>query len=302
MSFARSIGVTAVYELIDSFRSRRVLTVLALYLLVGMGMLYFAIGWIHDLEVSISEQLLDADSAQKPGSVLKAVADSEVYRSVVGRAIDDEIALDHILAMSPIAVIYGWMISLISPLLVMVACSSRIAEDVGSGAVRFVLYRSSRLAWCLGKFVGQSLQILIALLLGALGAWCVALWRLDGFDFSHMASGMAMFGIKAWLYCLAYIGLAFCVSQCLRSPNVASALGVVALIVVGVVSGISAHYFEKTGSAFWQILSWLVPPGHGKDLIWYPGTSRTLPAAATLVVMSLIFLQLGYLRFRRRDL
>ena len=184
----------------------------------------------------------------------------------------------------------------------MVSCSSRVAEDVGSGAVRFVLYRTSRLAWCLGKFVGQALQVLFALLLGAVGAWCVAWWRLDGFDFVHMISGMCVFGFKAWVYCLAYIGLAFCVSQCLRSPNVASALGVAALIGVGVVSGVASHYLEKDGGAGWQILLWLTPPGHGNDLLWRPGTSRVIPAAATLIVMAVLFLQLGYLRFRKRDL
>ena len=73
--------------------------------------------------------------------------------------------------------------------------------------------RASRPAWCLGKFLGQTLMVLAALTLSGLGAWCLMSFRLMGMNHLAVVGGMAIYSWKAWIYSLAFMGLALGISQ-----------------------------------------------------------------------------------------
>jgi hypothetical protein len=112
---------------------------------------------------------LRISAASSPGVITEALWRSERFqRMVVALVKNREVAME-ILAIPPIALIYGLLAFASVPLLIMLFCSGRIAEDVGSGACRFILSRTSRLAWCWGKYVGQA----PAMVSGA--AYCLAL-------------------------------------------------------------------------------------------------------------------------------
>jgi len=55
----------------------------------------------------------------------------------------------------------------------------RIAEEIASGSVRYVMFRAGRAPWCVGKFCSaRPFSVLGALLLSARGAWLVGYFRM----------------------------------------------------------------------------------------------------------------------------
>ena len=302
MSFARSIAVTALYELHDSFRSRRTLALFVVYLVVATASAYGIITFIHKLEIALAEDLLQLGASAEPLVLLDALAENPVYKNFINRSFADSVVATNLLALPPIAVIYGWLTYLTAPILVMLSTSSRVSEEVSTGSVRYVLYRSTRLGWCLGKFVGQALQILVALLVGSLGAWAIASLMLTSMDGPGTLVVMLEFAFKNWIYSLAFIGLAFWVSQWIRSPNTAAAVGVVALVATVVLSGFAYHYLKEDPGSVWVVVKWVLPVSHGRDLIWSPGTDRVVPGGLFLCALSMVYLLMGYARFCRRDL
>ena len=47
-----------------------------------------------------------------------------------------------------------------SPLLGTLTSSARIAEEIFSSSVRFLMFRTARRDWCLGKFLGHAFLVL----------------------------------------------------------------------------------------------------------------------------------------------
>lgn len=296
----RNVGVVARQELADTLQSRRAVVILVLYLAGAMLACHGFISALHRLETQISETLRLAPSSE-PGVVLDALWKSRQFRDMVTHLIGDKAVAMQVLMMPPVALVYGWLAFTFTPLLIMFTASSRIAEEVGSGAARFTMMRTSRLSWCLGKFLGQALLLVLALMLSVIGAWSMARFRLSGFDGLATASAMMLLGAKAWLYGLAFIGLALAVSQVTMQAYLAMAVGFGVWIASSFLA-IGAQYWGGDGwRRLWTLGGLLVPQGHRLDL-WRTDLPHVLPAAFFLVALAFVYLGSGHLRFARRDL
>jgi ABC-type transport system involved in multi-copper enzyme maturation permease subunit len=287
-------------ELFDSFRSRRVLVVGLLYLAGAVaGTLIFA--WaLHKVERQLAETLGVA-VAPGTGSVTATLWKSDGFRHfIIGIAGDRELAKS-LLATPPLALFYGWLAFAFTPALVMLTASTRVSEEVASGSVRFVLFRVSRLEWCLGKYAGQAFQLFVALLLSAVAAWVAGLCRMHFFEPLPTAAAMLVFACKAWIYGMAFLGVALAVSQWCATPNLAMALGFIAWIVLASLSAISGHHAGDGWRRIWEVLNALTPGGHRADL-WWGDLVHAAPGTLYLLALSVAYLLLGYATFSRRDL
>jgi ABC-type transport system involved in multi-copper enzyme maturation permease subunit len=296
--FAKQVWFVLRYELADSIRSRRVLILLLLYL---AGALLASNGYItaiHKLEAQLAETL-SLPPASSPGAVSEALWGSTAFRrmmiSLVG---DKEIALD-LLSLPPIAMIYGWLAFTFTPMLVVLSAAGRIAEEVSSGSVRYVLSRTSRPAWCLGKYCGQACEVLLALMLSAIVTWCVARFRMPQSNGFETARWIIIYGWKAWLYSLAFIGLALGMSQAIRSPHHAMGLTLGLLIAMGILSLMSHHLAGEGWSQLWQITDYLFPMKQKLNL-WRLQPAYIANAGVYLVTLSMAYLFAGYAVFTRR--
>jgi ABC-type transport system involved in multi-copper enzyme maturation permease subunit len=296
--FVRQVWVVWRYELADSVRSRRVLILLLLYLAGAMLTCNGLITAIHKLEGQLSETL-SLPAASSPGAVTDALWRSKAFRDMVtGLVGNKEIALE-LLSLPPIAVIYGWLAFLFTPVLVTLSAAGRIAEEVSSGSVRYVLTRTSRPAWCLGKYLGQASEVLLALLLSAVGSWCLARFRMVGSDSWETARWIIIYGWKAWVYSLAYIGLALGVSQVVRSHYQATGLALGLLIIMGILSLMSHHFAGEGWRQLWQVTDYLFPMKQKLNL-WRLQPAYVCNACFYLVALSMTYLFTGYAVFTRR--
>jgi ABC-type transport system involved in multi-copper enzyme maturation permease subunit len=296
--FLRQIWVVLRYELADSVRSRRVLILLLLYLAGAMLACNGFISAIHKVEGQLSETLALPGSAT-PGAVADALWRSKAFRRMVVSLVGHkEIALE-VLSLPPIAVIYGWLAFTFTPVLVVLSSAGRIADEVSTGSVRYVLTRTSRPAWCLGKFGGQACEVLLALLLSAIATWCVARFRLPQSDGVETARWIIIYGWKAWLYSLAFIGLSLGVSQAVRSPHHAMGLALGLLIVMGILSLMSQHMVGEGWRQLWQVTDYLFPMKQKLNL-WRLQPAYIVSAGVYLVTLSMAYLLAGYAVLARR--
>ena len=287
-------------ELFDSFRSRRVLVVGLLYLAGSAAATLIFIWAVHKVERQLAETMGVA-IASGTGSVTATLWKSDGFRHfVIGIAGDKDLAKT-LLAIPPLALFYGWLAFAFTPALVMLTASTRVSEEVSSGSVRFVLFRVSRLEWCLGKYAGQAFQLFVALLLSAAAAWVAGLCRMHFFEPAATAQAMLAFACKAWIYGMAFLGVAMAVSQWCAAPNLAMALGFLGWIALASLSGISDHYAGDGWCRIWEVLNALTPGGHRADL-WWGDAPHAAPASLYLLALSIAYLLLGYATFSRRDL
>jgi ABC-type transport system involved in multi-copper enzyme maturation permease subunit len=297
---AQVFGIVALHELVDSARSRRVLVTLLLFLIGAMAGTAMFIKFLQSIETQLA-QTLGLAAPQAAGSLTATLWKSASFRLTLTHMLGNRALAENLLGTPPLALFYGWLTLAFVPLLVMITAAPRVAEEVSSGSVRYVMFRASRGAWCLGKFAGQAFQILGALLASMVGAWLVGWARLAGFEPLLNAEFMLWYTLKAWIYALPFLGLAFAVSQLFASPNVALACGFIALVASAVLNGLAAWLAGPGWRRIWDVVAVITPAGH-KQALWWNDAAQLLPAIVYLLALAAAYLLAGYARFARRDL
>jgi ABC-type transport system involved in multi-copper enzyme maturation permease subunit len=297
---AKTVALIAGNELADSARSRRVMVMLLLYLIGAMAGTALFIKLLQSIEVQLV-QSLGLTTPKETGNVTATLWQSEGFRQMLSRLVGDRALAARLLNIPPLALFYGWLSFAFAPVLVILTSSTRIAEETASGSVRFVMFRAARSQWCLGKFLGQAVQVFGALLLSAAGAWLVGLLRMKSFEPGPTAWFMLVFAVKAWVYALPFLGLALAVSQLFSTPNLALVFGFIALVGVSVLNWVSAWLTGEGWRRVWDVVNALTPGSHRQSL-WWGDAAHLVPACAFLVALAATYLLAGYARFARRDL
>ena len=169
----------ACYEWFDALRSRRALVVLLLYLAAAVCNMHWSINLLHKLESELATAL-QLPTSEQAGVVSTALWKSKPFQRMMKTMTQNDLVLRDITGKHPAELIYAWFAFFYTPLLVVLVAGNRIAEEIGSGSVRYVIFRTSRASWSLGKFIGQTLMIGLALLLSGASAYVVAKIRLAG--------------------------------------------------------------------------------------------------------------------------
>ncbi|MBN1672777.1 MAG: ABC transporter permease subunit [Kiritimatiellae bacterium] len=299
MAFLRDVWVVARHELAYSARRRRAAVLLLLYLLAGVAGANLFVTVLNRIEDQLAESM--RIERTPTGSTTAALWQSRPFRRILTRLVGDNALAKSLLSVPPLALWYGWFSLMVSPLLAVLLCAPAIAEETGSGSARFMMFRTSRAAWCAGKTMGQAALLLAGLVLSAAGAWCVGNLRMASFASAAGARAMLVFAFRGWLYTLAFLGLAMGVSQMTRSAHKATGFGLVALVVFAALAAAARRYSGPGWRRGWDLLEMLIPQGHRLDL-WYPDLSHQLPAVVFLAGLGWLYFLIGHFLFARRDL
>lgn len=292
----RRVLQAGLFELSGALRSRRAVVVTVLYLAASLLGMNGTISVLGKMEREISSALhLDESDSGKSGVVSKTLWQSKSFQRMARSVVGDSPVYDDICGRHPAELIYAWLTFLFVPLLTMLMAANRVADDVHSGAVRYMITRVTRLEWSLGKYVGNALLMALGLFAGALGAWCVAAFRLSGADLASLFASMLGWGAKAWALSLAWLGLALGVSHVVKSGAKATSLGVSALVAFSAASASLSHFGERFAP-----LARLFPSGVEHSL-WRASFTPVAYASAWLLLLGLMYLTAGYAFFARRD-
>ncbi len=298
--FLRALTVVTGHEFLDALRSRRALVVLILYTAMAVLTTNSAINVLQKVEDELSSAL-QLDEPAAAGTVSSSIWKSERFRRMVARAVGEDSLVNDLIGTPPIVLIYGGLAFFYTPLLVVLIASTRVSEELASGSARYALQRTSRLAWSLGKWLGQVALVGVALLVGGLGAWVVATVRMAATDGAAVIAGMLVTALRTWVFALAYVGLATGVSHCLRSPGRATAVAMLGMLALSVVSWMCELWYGSGIRELWHLARWLTPQ-HQRLQLWRADPGSWIPALIHLTALSVTYLSAGYAVFRRRDL
>lgn len=284
------------FELFGALRSRRAIVVTALYLSASLLGMNGTISLLGKLEEQISSALsIDASDSGRSGVVSRTLWQSASFKKMARNVVGDSPVYDDISGRHPAELIYAWLTFLFVPLLTVLMAANRVADDVRSGSVRYMLTRVTRFEWAVGKYLGNAFLMAAGLAAGAVGAWCVAAFRLSGADIGWLFLSMLGWGAKAWVLSLAWLGLALGVSHVAKSGAKATSIAVFAMVAFTAAGAALSHFGER-----FAVLTMLLPSGVEHSL-WRASFAPVASASVWLVVLGLLYLTAGYAVFARSD-
>ncbi len=290
----------ACYEWFDSLRSRRALVVLLLYMTAAVCTMNWSINILHKMETELSS-LLQLPKSDRTGVVSAALWKSKPFQNMMKQVTQNDLVLQDITGKHPVELIYAWFAFFYAPLLVVLVAGNRIAEDLGSGAVRYVIFRTSRASWSLGKFIGQALMIGLALVLSGFGAYAVAKYRLAGSGTPDLFINILQWSLRAWVFSFPYLGLAMGLSHLTKSASKATVMGILAITVCFIITVMLRHFTADTGwRSYLPYLGVLVPEDH-KMYLWRSSLAPLVTGSVYLMSLGFCYLLAGYAVFRKRD-
>ncbi len=294
MSRVRTIVRVALFELLESLRSMKALVLMLLFLLGAFVGSALFVKMLVNIQGQLTEQFGQAVD-------MKMLMESPGTLKLVERLVGDADVAKSVVTIPPLALFYGATALTFGPLLVLFTSSDAISSDVASGAVRFSLFRVSRIDWAAGKLLGQTLLMMVAVLLGAVGCLAAGAFWLDGMALGATAWWLLRVSGSCVVYSFAYLGVAMCASLLARTNAVARLLAVVMMFLCSVIGGLlQGPFINRRAPELFTALSKLFPNGHSLAL-WHPGWVERGGAMLALVAIGLGFFALGFVRFYRRD-
>ena len=297
---ARRIALTALVEWRGALRSRRALVLLALYLATAILCMYGTISILGKMESELAKLLALPDGGQA-GVVSETLWKSEPFRRMVRSAVGDSLVFESLLSRHPVELLYAWFAFLFAPMLVVLVSGGRVAEDRRSGVVRYMLLRETRIEWSVGKYAGQALLIAFAVAVSALGAWAVVCFRLPSSVSSRLLLPMLAWGAKAWVFSLAWLGVALGVSHLTRAPGKAVVIGLLAMILLSALPGSLGLLVEKCGWPQAVLHLEALAPSYAEHALWRDSPTAIAGASFHFVTLGLLYLMAGASVFARRD-
>ena len=300
MRALRCIWQTAVIEWSGAIRSRRALVLLLLYLASAVLCMNGTISVLGKMEKELASILQLPDSGET-GVVSSSLWRSKPFNKVVRSVVGDSPVLADISGRHPVELLYAWFVFFCAPLLTVLVAGTRVSDDLRSGAVRYMLVRETRLEWSLGKFAGQAIMIAVALTASAAGASLVAFCRLPAGTAAALFPSMLNWGLRAWIYSLAWLGLALGLSHLTRSPGRATALGILAICLFGALPPLAELLHSAAGwPAAITHLRMLVPSGAEMSM-WRFSAVPLVTGSFHLIILGLSYLMAGAAVFGRSD-
>ena len=290
---------TALAECVNAVHSRRAVVMLVLYLVSSVFCMTGTITILGRMETELAN-VLQLPESQRTGVISATLWKSKPFQRMVRNAVRNDRVYNDISGRHPAELIYAWFAFLCAPLLAVLVAGNRIADDLRSGAVRYAIVRVTRLEWTLGKFLGQTLMVAIALAASALGAWIVAAIRLSGVGSMELLPAMFDWGARAFIYALAWLGIAMGISHVTRSGNKATSLALVAIALLAAWPWLLKIFAAMTGCPWLEHFDVLAPSA-AKLSLWRRSAGPLLAGGCQLAALGLFYLMLGHAVFRRRD-
>lgn len=298
-SLAR-IWQTTLWEWGGAIRSRRALVIILLYLASAVLCMNGSISVLGRMERELATVLQLPDTGNT-GVVSASLWRSKPFNKMVKSVVGEGPVLDDISGRHPVELLYAWFAFLCAPLLAVLVCGTRVSDDLRSGAVRYMLVRESRLEWSLGKFTGQTLMVAVALAASSLGAAAVAFCRLSPSVAAELFLPMLNWGMRAWIFSLAWIGLALGLSHLTRSPGRSTSFGIFAICLFHAIPPLLKFFHSRFGWHDAVLHAEMLLPSGAESSLWRFDVVPVVAGSFHLLLLGLVYLMVGAAVFSRRD-
>jgi ABC-type transport system involved in multi-copper enzyme maturation permease subunit len=291
---------SAIFELVAAIRSRRAIVLIVLYVAMSLIVMNGAISVLAKIESPIADVLQVEKTDGRTGAVSAAIWQSKSFQRRVRAMVRNPQVYDDLVGKHPAELVFAWIVFMAVPFLALFVSSRRIADEVKSGAAKYMLLRVTRLEYSMGKYLGIALMILIGLMLGALAAWAVAAIRIYGADIGSLLPSMLMWAVKAWFLSLAWLGLGLGVSHICKSGAKADAISLMMMLTWAILPLLINAFATGPISEKFTVLVRLFPSSVSSGL-WRSSFMPVTASALWLVMLGLFWFSIGHIWFAKRD-
>jgi ABC-type transport system involved in multi-copper enzyme maturation permease subunit len=321
----RDIFLVAGFELREMMRSRRAFLFTVLYILVAAAGSYLFVEFLTGIHsvTNPPDQRRDrpaffqnapatpsrpAETPVTPGmpEESRLFQRGSPFRGILSGNVDEEAAVEF-MASKPAIVLFHLFISLtMMPMIIMITSSESIAQEHQSRGVRFIGLRTGRAEFVLGKLLGQCATLAVMTLLAGGVCMAIAWWKLADFEFMPALSAILLFWPRLLAYCIAFLGLAGLCSMNSNSTVGSRTFSIVGLVSLWIMNHLAEFYqmgvpVDDPHARVWHAIQFFSPFSHQNDL-WYPEFSHYGVAMIDLVILSALYVGIGLIFYRRRDL
>jgi hypothetical protein len=286
----REAKIVARFDYRNLVRSAPGVTFLVLYLYAAISLG----AWLADM--------LRVEKYLPPGSQVSAEQArlqlntmlAEVVRWFIG---DNREAVRFLVFDRPVAMSAFFLLSLlVMPILVQFLAFNQVSGYVSRRSIRFIVPKTGRMELYLGLFASN--LIFFTLVSGALTALMTIGWVLFS---THVDTGLVVVYslrilVAVWLSCVPIIAFMSMIAAMTGSPVATVFLGAG---IYGVLD-IAGHMMSKQTE--WGRILFYVLPLEPKYWFAHPGVGHFLGAAALMLAYTVLFLGLGSVFLRRRNL
>jgi ABC-type transport system involved in multi-copper enzyme maturation permease subunit len=326
----RDIFLVAGFELREMTRSRRLLLAGALYMLVAALGSYTFVEFLTTVQpiTNMADmprnrggpfQQFNPPPASRPPPAPAAPASTSTapaqgklfqrgspFRGLLRDTVTEQAAADFLVSQPPVVLFHMLVSLMILPLVTMLTASESISQEHQARGVRFIVLRTGRGEFVLGKVLGQAFTIGLLTLVGGLVCMGMAAWKLQDFEFFPTLWALLLFWPRIVAYCIAFLGLAALCSMNSSTPvasRIFSIMGLGGLFFFHHLCQVYLDGLSSTSGEAWLLnaLDFLTPYSHQNGL-WYPELATYGGAIAALVFIGIFFTAIGLLIYRERDL
>ncbi len=295
----RDVALITRFHLLRAVRSRALMAFWALYLLVVTGADWLFTRILLEFEQKAA-RALGVPETDRPGAMLETLRGNGDLQELFSGLFSDADAVDRALNTPFLAVIHLWIGIGVLPFLAAAAGAETLSGDLRDRTLRFEVVRTGRMEIVGGRFFGQAITVIVAVVASVIGTVIVGAFAMVDQDLWALvlALGRDCPALAAWA--LPWVGLGVSCSSLTRAPAVARALAPSAVFAAWVAWGLlEAPFASKLG---WgrEVLGQTLPQAWLSPLL--RGGWDGLVAGLILGCMGVAAAFLSWPVFRRRDL
>lgn len=296
----RDVGVVALFELQEALRTRRILVMLALYLLGGLLMAWGFVEFLAQAEEAAA-QALGTTVTARPGALTQQLLKEPTYQRFIRGFFRNTGEVEVLATLPPMSLFYAWSTFTFLPMLIVLTASDTIAQEYQSRGLRFLTFRTGRVELVVGKLVGQAILLAgVTLLMAGVYAGVAAV-QLYGFEWESNLSALLFFWPKTVVYALPFLALTFTCSMVAPSTIVARAASILLILCSWALFAFLTFYMRTHPDMSWlAAFTFVMPFGH-RDSLWKIAWDEVLGTFLILISLTGVYLAAGLAWFGRKD-
>ena len=300
MASIRDILHISYFQLLRAFRTRTILFLTSVYLLISTGMAWIARNIIHELENSTADLLL-VPKTKTPGAMMETLRTQDDFHRIIENLIPEPEMFEWAMTTPILTIFHYWMSLLLLPFIVAIIGAESISPNIENRSIRYEILRTGRLELILGRLLGYSILITFGTFLAVLGPLAVGSLFMVQQPFWQSFAVLLGFVPKLILWSLPFLGIGISSSMLWGYTNLSRILALSSVVVSWILFGITNYgflYFEYP--LLCDILTPLIPQSHIIDL-WNVGWDW-VPSGMILLFLGFGFSLLTYPIFVRKNL
>jgi hypothetical protein len=296
----RDAGQVARFHVVRAIRTRTVVFLCAVYMLMAGGVAWIFRGIIHELEKNAAD-LMRVPLTDTPGAMMETLRNREELRSIMGGLLPDDSLVDWALTLPVLTIAHFWMALGALTFLAAVIGAEVVSPGIRDRSLRYELVRTGRLELVLGRWAGQAVLVALATLLSIVGPLVVGTFFMVQQPFGQSLQVLLSMTPRLVAWSLPFLGLGVACSQLTGNTNFARILALASATGTWILMGVfSTDWMRETAPVVADVLEPLLPQTYMVAL-WGPGFGWLTPSGI-LLGLGLAFTLLGFPLFARRNL